>query len=73
MYQPAISKRAAQVIEEKKLEKRTQTKPKFTVFYVISVIVLDIVSKLSIISFDKETIISYRNCFDNSITITIKR
>ena len=60
-------------MKKKKLEKRTQTKPKFTVFYVISVIVLDIVSKLSIISFDNETIISYQVCYDNSIEITIKR
>ena len=40
-------------------------------FFNIFVLVLDIVSKLSIIPFDKETIISYRKCFDNSITITI--
>ena len=32
------------LLKKKKLEKRTQTKPKFTLFYVISVRVLDIVS-----------------------------
>ena len=36
-----------------------------------SLLGLDIVSKLSIISFEKETIISYRKCFDNSITIVV--
>ena len=38
-----------------------------------SPLVLDIVSKRSIISFDKQTIVSYPKCLDNTITITIRR